>query len=485
MYLRLEMISLLAALMCAGPGVVPERRPNIVLVLADDMGYGDVSALNEESKIATPGIDRLAREGVTFTDAHTSSSVSTPSRYALLTGRYNWRSDLKEGVLYGYDKALIPSERQTVAGALRSVGYRTACIGKWHLGWTWAGIEQGEDSVDFGSPIEEGPTTRGFDYFYGIAGSLDMAPYVYIENDRATALPDRETQSSGEFGWWRKGPTGADFRHEQVLPNLCNRAVDYIEHHSEEPFFLYLPLTAPHTPILPTEEYRGVTGLNPYGDFVAMVDGVVGRIERVLDSLGLADNTILIFTTDNGCSPEADFESLNAKGHDPSYIYRGYKADLYEGGHRVPCFVRWPAQVEAHVVSQTVCLTDFYATLAAAAGYELDETEAEDSYNLLPLLLEQEEGEPLREATVHHSIYGNFSIRRGRWKLLLAPSSGGWSYPAPGKDDEEIACLPEVQLYDLEADPAEEHNVEAEHPEVVAQLRELLNRYVREGRSRP
>lgn len=337
-----------------------QKKPNIVFIFADDMGYGDVSALNENSKIQTTNIDRIASEGVTFTDAHSSSSVSTPSRYSLLTGRYNWRSDLKSGVLMGYNKALISPDRRTIASVLRDQGYQTACIGKWHLGWDWNNIEAGKDSVDFSKPITNGPTTRGFDYFYGIIASLDMAPYVYVENDMPTALPDRETVNDG-MKYWRKGPTASDFDHEQTLPNFINRAVDYIHDKSKEdkPFYLYLPLPAPHTPILPIKEYQGKSGLNPYGDFVLMVDDMVGKVMKALKAAGVEENTIIVFSTDNGCSPQAKFDELQAKGHYPSYIYRGHKADLFDGGHRIPCVVRWPARVKPHVVDQTVCLTDF------------------------------------------------------------------------------------------------------------------------------
>lgn len=485
-----------------------ENLPNIVLILADDMGYGDVSSLNEDAKLTTPNIDRMARLGVSFTDAHTCSSVSTPSRYGLLTGRYNWRSDLKEGVLYGYNGPMIRSGRRTMADMLRQCGYTTACIGKWHLGWQWGCFENLADSiyaaskegilemkpseVDFSRPILEGPTTRGFDYFYGIAGSLDMPPYVYIENDRVTALPDRTTGRKEKFAWWRTGPTGSDFVHEEVLPNFVNRAADYIREHAqgEQPFFLYLPLPAPHTPILPSKEFQGKSGLNAYGDFVLMVDAMVGQIQAALEESGAGDHTVLIFTTDNGCSPEADFEELTALGHDPSYIFRGHKADLFDGGHRVPCLLTWPGKISPKVVSQTICLTDFYATFAALAGYVLDDSEAEDSYDLSPVLFPSLEAfddeEPtIREATIHHSIYGQFTIRKGKWKLLLSPSSGGWSFPAPGKDDEIIAALPPVQLYDMEADPEESSNLYAEHPDVVEELTQLLVRYVKSGRSTP
>ena len=463
-----------------------QKKPNIVFIFADDMGYGDVSALNENSKIQTTNIDRIASEGVTFTDAHSSSSVSTPSRYSLLTGRYNWRSDLKSGVLMGYNKALISPDRRTIASVLRDQGYQTACIGKWHLGWDWNNIEAGKDSVDFSKPITNGPTTRGFDYFYGIIASLDMAPYVYVENDMPTALPDRETVNDG-MKYWRKGPTASDFDHEQTLPNFINRAVDYIHDKSKEdkPFYLYLPLPAPHTPILPIKEYQGKSGLNPYGDFVLMVDDMVGKVMKALKEAGVEENTIIVFSTDNGCSPQAKFDELQAKGHYPSYIYRGHKADLFDGGHRIPCVVRWPARVKPHVVDQTVCLTDFFATFAAVADSQLRDSEGEDSYNILPLLLNEKEGEVIREATVHHSINGDFTIRKGEWKLLLSPGSGGWSFPKPGTDDEVIKTLPSVQLYNMQSDPAEKNNVYAEHPEVVKELKDLMIKYVKEGRSTP
>ena len=463
-----------------------QKKPNIVFIFADDMGYGDVSAFNENSKIQTTNIDRIANEGVAFTDAHSSSSVSTPSRYSLLTGRYNWRSDLKSGVLMGYNKALIAPDRRTIASVLRDQGYQTACIGKWHLGWDWNNIEAGKDSVDFSKPITNGPTTRGFDYFYGIIASLDMAPYVYVENDMPTALPDRETVNDG-MKYWRKGPTASDFDHEQTLPNFINRAVDYIHDKSKDdkPFYLYLPLPAPHTPILPIKEYQGKSGLNPYGDFVLMVDDMVGKVMNALKEAGVDDNTILVFSTDNGCSPQAKFDELQEKGHYPSYIYRGHKADLFDGGHRIPCAVRWPAKIKPHTVNQTVCLTDFFATFATIADYQLKDSEGEDSYNILPLLLNEKEGDVIREATVHHSINGDFTIRKGEWKLLLSPSSGGWSFPKPKKDDEMIKTLPSVQLYNMKTDPAEKNNVYAEHPEVVKELKDLMIKYVKEGRSTP
>lgn len=463
-----------------------QKQPNIIFILADDMGYGDVSYFDNNSKLKTENLDRMAQEGVVFTDAHSSSSVSTPTRYGILTGRYNWRSTLKNNVLYGYDKALIPADRETMASMLRKNGYTTAGIGKWHLGWDWDNIDAGKDKVDFSKPVQNGPTTRGFDYFYGFCGSLDMAPYVYIENDMPTSLPDRETVNEGEYSWWRKGPTGADFVHEEVLPNLVDRACNYIKEKAkaDQPYFLYLPLPAPHTPMLPTEEFRGKSGIGEYGDFVLMVDAMVGKVLQAVKESGEDGNTIVVFTTDNGCSPAAGIKEMEAQGHRPNSIYRGHKADLFDGGHRIPCILRWPEGTKPHEVRQTVCLTDFYATFAAINGYKLMDSEGEDSYNLLPAIVSETEIDPIREATVHHSIDGQFTIRQGDWKLLLSASSGGWSAPTP-TDTLALDSLPPIQLYNMKDDPSETTNVEAEHPEIVSRLRALMAKYVREGRSTP
>lgn len=471
----------------------PADRPNIVFILADDMGYGDVSCLNPEGKIKTPNLDRIARSGVVFTDAHSGSAVCTPTRYSLLTGRYSWRSTLKSGVLFGYDEAIIPSDRKTVAAMLKDQGYQTACFGKWHLGWTWNNISQGAGDVDFSKPITHGPTTLGFDYFYGISGSLDMAPYVYVENDRPTSVPDRETEGHnlpvGAEGYngafWRKGPTGSDFDHQDCLPNLTRRAVKYIEEKSTtgKPYFLYFPMPAPHTPLLPSEEFQGKSGVSPYADFVMMVDAEVGKILDAVKQSGQQQNTIVVFASDNGFAPAADLKGQTSKGHNPSAIYRGHKADLYDGGHRIPCLMQWPAKIrKAHVVSQTICLADFVATFAQISGYQLAGNEAEDSYNLLPAIRKPGYSRTIREATVHHSVNGNFSIRKGDWKLLLSPGSGGWSSPTPGKEEEG---LPQVQLYNLKNDPSEKNNVYAGHPELVTELKALLQKYVQEGRSTP
>ena len=470
-----------------------KRLPNIVYILADDMGYGDLTCLNKDSKIHTRHLDRMAEAGLVFHDAHASSSVCTPSRYSILTGRYNWRSRLKRGVMGGYSQYLIEDDRMTVASMLKSKGYHTACFGKWHLGMDWplknGGFAQGyddADEVDFTRPIQNGPTTKGFDTFFGISASLDMQPYVYIQNDRATTVPTEKTPGNSKKKMWREGWIGSDFKHEEVLPTLTKKVVDYIDDPARQgaPFFAYIPLPAPHTPILPSEEFQGKSGTNEYGDFCLQVDDTVGRVMAALDRNGLTDNTILIFTTDNGCSPAADLEELAAVGHHPSYHFRGHKADIWEGGHRIPLLIRWPNGIKAgSTTDQTVCLTDLMATVAKIIGIDLPDSAGEDSVSNLAIWQGRDDGTPIREATVHHSISGMFSIRKDQWKLELCPGSGGWSDP---RDDAAIAQgLPAIQLYNLNADIGERTNVQDQHPDRVKELTALLNKYVTEGRSTP
>lgn len=464
----------------------PDSQPNLIYIFADDMGYGDVSYLNENSKILTTHIDRLGREGLVFRDAHASSAVCTPSRYSVLTGRYNWRSVMKEGVGFGYSPFLLEPNRMTVASYLREQGYRTACVGKWHLGLGWAKMGPAEEDVDYSKPITDGPCTCGFDTFFGISASLDMEPYVYIRNDRVTALPTRTTPGSDLPAFWRKGPVGPDFEFEQVLPRLTEEALAVIDAGAaaDQPFFLYFPLPAPHTPILPLPEFQGKSHTNAYGDFCLQVDNVVGQIMEKLDNHGISDNTIVVFTSDNGCAPMANLDELAAVGHYPSYVFRGHKADIYEGGHRIPLLMRWPGRIAPGQTSdQTVCLADLMATMADVVGAPLPDNAGEDSVSNLAVWLDQDGDKPIREATVHHSVNGSFSIRQGRWKLELCPGSGGWSYPAPGKDD--MTGLPPMQLYDLNDDIGERRNRLEEEPEVAEQLKALLTRYIRNGRSTP
>ncbi|NLS94136.1 MAG: arylsulfatase [Planctomycetaceae bacterium] len=493
------LMALFVATLC-GSLMLADERPNIVFILCDDLGYGDVGCNNPECKIPTPHVDQLAAEGMRFTDAHTTSSVCTPTRYGVITGRYNWRSRLQTGVLGGLSPRLIEPGRLTVAEMLRQNGYHTACIGKWHLGMDWArkadtgqfedNIEKGPEGwdVDFTKPTTNGPNTVGFDYYFGIAASLDMVPYTYIENDRVTVLPTIDNafpMMLGKASQTRRGPAAAEFDAMNVLPDLAEKAAQYIGQRAEsgKPFFLYLPLASPHTPIVPSPEWQGKSGLNPYADFVMETDHYVGLVLDAIQNHGLTANTLVFFTSDNGCSPQADFPALAEKGHDPSHIYRGHKADIWDGGHRVPFIVRWPGRVKAGSTSdQLASLVDFQATCAEVLGVKLPDDAAEDSVSLLPVLLDKATG-PVREALVHHSINGKFSIRQGRWKLELCPGSGGWSAP---RDPQAVKQgLPAVQLYDIQADPAEEKNVEAEHPDVVKQLTDLLERYVTQGRSTP
>lgn len=469
------------------------RKPNLVYIFADDMGYGDVSCLNKDAAFTTVNLDHLAAQGMRCTDAHSSSAVCTPSRYSVLTGRYNWRSVLKQGVTGGYSQPILEDGRLTVASMLREQGYRTACVGKWHLGLEWrlkdggiASTYQDEDQVDFTAPITDGPVNHGFDYFYGISASLDMPPYVYIENDKPTTARTSRMEMIKGKKYMREGMLGDDFDPQEVLPTLTGKVENLIDSYAEsdDPFFIYFPLPAPHTPILPTEAFQGKSGTNDYGDFCLQVDDTVGRVMQALEKNGVADDTIVVFTADNGCSPMADFDELAACNHNPSYVFRGMKSDIFEGGHRIPFIIRWPGVIASGSASdQTFCLTDLTATMADITGYELPDTAAEDSVSNLPIWDGTATG-PVRKATVHHSINGSFSIRKGKWKLEMCPGSGGWSYPRKNHP-EEIEGLPAIQLYDLSQDIGERNNVQDQHPAVVAELKALLSDYVKNGRSTP
>ena len=475
----------------------PEKLPNIIYILADDLGYGDVKAFNPDGKINSPNIDKLVAEGMKFTDAHSPSAVCSPTRYGILTGRYSWRSTLKSGVLTGKSKALIPKKRTTVASLLRDNGYQTAFIGKWHLGWDWALKDStdfgGEgwnledfDPLDFNKPVSNTPNDLGFEYAYGHSGSLDMAPYAYVENGKITAAVDTITEDTGKYTWWRKGPTASDFVHEQVTPNFFGKSIEYIKEKSrgDAPFFLYLALPSPHTPILPTKEWQGKSGLNPYADFVMMIDDYVGQLVMAVQQQNISENTMIVFTSDNGCSPEADFKILAEKGHHPSSIYRGHKADIFEGGHRVPFIIKWPGHISPNSISnETICHTDLMATCADIVGSPLKDEEAEDSFSLLPLFSYPATSAYQRKATVHHSINGSFSIRKDNFKLIFCPGSGGWSDPKP--DAKGIGSLPQFQLYNLKDDPGEQNNLYKAHPDKVNELKELMASYIANGRSTP
>lgn len=444
------------------------NRPNIVFILCDDLGYGDVHCLAPEtSKIPTPHADRLAADGMIFTDAHSGSSVCTPTRYGLMTGRYSWRTRLQKGVVTGFAQSLIAEDRPTVASFLQAHGYHTAVIGKWHLDFQYVDPGSGKalkrkqhKKPPVGAIIPDGPLTRGFDSFHGFHHARDMECVIegneVIEHDAVI----------------------------NMLPRLTSKAVEYIDSraNSDSPFFLYLPLGSPHTPIVPTKEWQGRSGLGDYGDFVMQTDHVVGQVCDALQRNNLAKNTLIIFSSDNGCSKAAGIPKLAEQGHLVSAHMRGSKADIWDGGHRVPFLAAWPGHIEAgSTCDQLICLVDFFATTAALLQTDPPAGSCEDSVSFLPAFA----GETIRSdrnGVVHHSVSGHFAYRTGDWKLILARGSGGWSSP---NEKQVPVGTPEGQLYDLDADSGEQDNLYKERPEVVAELMQLLTDDVLRGRSVP
>ena len=484
------------------------QKPNIIYILADDLGYGDIKAFNIDGKIKTPQIDKLAKDGIKFTDAHTSSSVCTPTRYGILTGRYNWRSRLKRSVLSGTSNALITKDRTTVASFLKQNGYLTGFIGKWHLGWNWSFSDTiihydsnpdqtkktfygfGEknhssaDRIDFSKKITNSPNDLGFDYSFGHSGSLDMPPYVYVENEITTAKINRFTFAPKPYSWWRYGPTASDFDHDDVTPNFFEKAKSFIRNavKKNKPFFLYLPLPSPHTPILPLTKWQGKSGLNSYADFVMQIDNHIGELDTLLEELKISNNTIIIFTSDNGCSPEANFNLLSEKGHHPSGKFRGHKADIFEGGHRVPFIIKWPKKIQAGSSSdKIICTTDLIATCAEILNIKLDQSEGVDSFSMVPLFSKETQDNFERSYTIHHSINGSFAIRKGMYKFIFCPGSGGWSIPKPSQN--ETKNLPKFQLYNLDNDPSESNNLYGKLPELEDELIAIFKNAITNGRT--
>jgi len=471
-----------------------KRGPNVIFILADDMGYGDVQALNPESRIPTPNLNKIAREGVIFTDAHSGSAVCTPTRYGVVTGRYCWRSKLKRGVLFGYSPHLIDPERLTVADVMKRSGYHTACIGKWHLGMDLPlGKEGGKQTIDHTVKIENGPNAYGFDYYFGVTASLDMPPYVFIENDRFTGPVTAEYKATSFPNYSRGGLMAEGFSHEKALDQLTEKAVGYIKTRAngDKPFFLYFPLTAPHKPCLPAERFRGKTEQGDYGDFVTQVDWVVGQIDKTLKSEGITDETLLIYTSDNGSymfqvrEGEADHvDKPSVQGFDPenhraNYIWRGTKADIWEAGHREPYLARWPGVTKAGTrCNETICHTDLMATCAEIVGYDLPADAAEDSFSIVSLLKSGKWKTP-RAPVIHHSAGGMFSLRDGKWKMVFGNGSGGREKPSGSPFKKPYF------LFDLEKDPSETTNLIEKHPEVADRLTEKLEQIRNSGRSRP
>lgn len=489
--------------MLAAPAA-PANRPNLVLILADDLGYGDVHCYNAQSTIPTPNLDRLAAEGIRFTDAHAPDAVCTPTRYGLLTGRYAFRSRLKAGVLPPWGAPLIEEGRLTLPSLLRQGGYATACIGKWHLGWDWptkdglaSSSKDGLGNVSFTNAIPNGPTTRGFDYYFGV-DLPNYPPYCFIENDRTVGLPSVPGPlQKGAIN--RPGPMLPGWSLTNILPEITRRAVRYVEApaRTSQPFFLYFPLTAPHYPIVPTDEYKGRSQAGDYGDFVAQVDGTVGEVLSALARTGLATNTLVIFTSDNGpecveIDPGA-YARIRSHGHWSMDGLRGVKRDTWEGGHRVPFLARWPGHIPAGATNaETICHVDLMTTCAVLLGAKVPPNAGEDSFNILPALLGRKPQRPIREATVLHGGNGNFAIRQGDWVLIDAASGDGnggkkrrgepdWFKQERGYAENEFPG----ELYDLKNDLAQRRNLYGEKVEVVRRLKALLEKYKAEGRSTP
>ncbi|CAG7654339.1 arylsulfatase [Paenibacillus allorhizosphaerae] len=452
-----------------------DERPNIVYILADDLGYGDLSCYGA-TLVQTPHLDRLAKEGIRFTDAHSPSAVCTPTRYGILTGRYCWRSEMKKGVLNGYSQPLIEEGRMTVASMLQQSGYATACIGKWHLGLGWTQISEKPDDIDYNRTLTHGPVQLGFDYFYGISASLDMPPYCFIENDRVvdpTMVPKHPYNDLQES---RGGLMSAGWKDEDVNGVHTAKAVDFIrrqaEQQSERPFFLYLPLTGPHTPWTAAEPFRGKSGVGRRGDMIMELDWTVGQIVDTLENLGIREQTMIIFASDNGPHPQP--QEAETYGHRATGPLRGIKAGIWDGGHRIPYIMSWTGKIKpGQVYDELIDLVDFMGTAAAIAGQTLPAHAGEDSFNQLPLLLGQPLEQPIRKYAIHHSLQGMFSIRDKDWKYIEGRGSGGFDWNK--KKSEESVDEPAGQLYFIREDIAERNNLYDKLPEVVNELGKVLD----------
>lgn len=475
-------------------------QPNIVILYADDLGYGDVQCYNpEKGKIATPNIDRLATEGMLFTDAHSSSAVCTPSRYTLLTGRYHWRTRLQRGIVGLWGSPVISEDRMTLGKMAQDAGYATACIGKWHLGWDWPIAEEHREffsrpkggrenpieasdahraawKATFSQPIGGGPITRGFDEYFG-TDVPNWPPYCFIHHDRTVGIP----QEYGSPALFEKnqasiqGPALTGWTLEPTLPTLGERAVEFIERKAEgaSPFLLYLPFTSPHTPLSVNEEWKGKSGLGAFADLVMETDDIVGKVVQAIDDAGISDNTLVLFTSDNGCAPYIGVEELEKNGHFPSGPFRGYKSDVWEGGHRVPFIVRWPGVVTPGSQSdQLVHQADLFATLADLLDVSLPPEAGVDSFSFLSLL--EGKDQPIRSESISCSIQGLPSLRMNQWKWIPGPGSGGWT-KGGAKEPQ--------QLYNLAEDPGEQNNLASARPDQIELMRRTMEQIISAGRS--
>ncbi|MDF7822744.1 arylsulfatase [Pontiellaceae bacterium B12227] len=463
---------------------VSAQSPNVIIIYADDLGYGEVKALNpNRCRLETPAIDSLARDGMVFTDGHSSSAVCTPSRYSMLTGRYSWRSKLQKGVLNPWGEDLVKPERITMPELIRSKGYLTAAIGKWHLGWDW---QKSDGLWVFDEPVRGGPVDHGYDYYFG-PDVPDFPPFAWIENDRLTAMPTENSKPDPRGG--RGGPLVPGWEPEAMLSKMADKTAEYFKARANDqmPFFLYFGLTSPHTPIVPSKDWQGKSGMGAYCDFVLETDHTVGQVLQALEKSGLDKNTLIFFSSDNGCSsgPSKSVKLAREYGHYTSANLRGHKGSSFEGGTRVPFIVRWPGVVPAgSVCDKMVCHIDYMATVADVLGIKMPEEAGVDSISFLPLLKDPQ-ATPLRKTLILHNYYGEFAFRDGSYKLILAPGNGQGFGGGPSNAEAIQRGDPMVQLYNLQDDVAEITNLANIYPERVQTMTEKLVSSVARGRTMP
>lgn len=510
---------IIALLLVSGFSAIAQKKPaankpNIVIILADDMGYGDVSAFNKDAKTHTPNIDLLSKQGITFTDAHSGGAVCTPSRYGILTGRYYFRLP-KHEEFQGYLQPLIDSSRETIGTLMQRAGYETAVVGKWHVGLAWGlkdpaqpqyqrGKNLGYTNTDFSKPIGRGPRALGFDYNFILPASLDMPPYTFVKNNQvvdpnviltADAYPhkqdytqpvwDRKYTNANDIYWergvwWRNGEMSKSFKMENCLDTIVSQGLSFIDRHvksqSNKPFMLYLPLTGPHTPWLVDAAFKGKTAMGVYGDFVAEIDNVVAQVNNRLKKLGISDNTIVIFASDNG-APWAQ-DDIKAYNHQSNMGRRGQKGDIHDGGHHIPLIVKWPAAIKTPgTYTYTVSLIDMMATFADLTHQQITKPYGEDTFSFYKVLT-GDLNTPTRKDIVYESSRGKLAIKQGDWKYIDCLGSGGFTEPAI---IQPVPGGPTGQLYNLKADPLESNNLFSQNPEKVKELKTLLDQYVKQG----
>lgn len=493
------------------------EKPNVVIILADDMGYGDVSVNNHLARTRTPNIDQLANNGIRFTDAHSGGAVCTPSRYGILTGRYFFRVPVQNSY-WGYLPPLIEQGRETIGSLMQKAGYTTACIGKWHLGLNWGRkdiskpqIEDknvlGYTNTDFGVATKGGPNELGFDYSFILPASLDMPPYTFVKNgkvidpdivltadvyphtlDRTVYAWDRKHTNANDVYWdrgvwWRNGEMSKSFKVEGCFDTIVGQGVSFIKNqvakNNKKPFMLYLSLTGPHTPWMPDDQFKGSSALGTYGDFISQVDNVVLKINEVIKKLHIEENTLVIFTSDNGAPWQE--EDVQKYGHQSNAGRRGQKGDAWDGGHHIPLFVKWPAMIkQPFTYNQTTSLVDLMATFADITGSQFDGKYAEDSFSFYSVL-KGDHTHPYRDHLIYISSSGKLAIKKGDWKFIDCIGSGGFTDPSVVKP---AANGPLGQLYNLKDDPMEIFNLYFERKDKVNELSGLLQQLKEQGYSR-